>query len=163
MKYYISILLCLFLFQGLLQAQETKFNFNTNIGIGSPILNNGTCYHVGINPSYDINRFIALETQASYIYTNVTGAFLTGAKSTSSTFSLLGGLRVYFAPPEKNLRPYFNFLIGGVYVDENNQNGKTRFLVPNFSTGLFMEYKKIVTGVCYDPFGNAMLKLGYNF
>lgn len=163
MKIIITTILCLIFFHSALHGQDNKLKINANLGIGTPILNGGICYHIGINPSYQITNYFSGETQVSYVFTDVNSAFLTGADSQSSAFNLLVGLRLYFTSPEKNFRPYFNCMLGGIYVNEMNMFGNPNYFGVGYSTGLFIEYNKITSGITFEGEGNIIVKLGYNF
>lgn len=157
---FISFIL-LFVQFSFLTAQESKSAIHVNIGFGGHILDNSTCYHVGINPSYSVTRFLSAEGQLSYVYSDVKGTFLQGYFGNAHTISLLGGGRLYFTNPEKAFRPYVNFMLGGFYLSESLDNGDNEILSLNFSSGVFLEFKKFVGGLCLDPQGNVLLKAGY--
>ena len=73
-------------------AQSKSFRTHANIGISTPILDNGIGFQVGLNPSLRLNKFISAEGQISYNFTKTTGSFLAGKTGKSNSANLLGGL-----------------------------------------------------------------------
>ena len=85
-------LILLLLFFGLINntiAQEKSFEKLVTIGISQPILNNGTGFHVGFNPSFELTKSFSLEGQLSHIYTNIDSYFLSGVFILVKKLSLL--------------------------------------------------------------------------
>jgi len=61
-----------------IQAQESSFRTNATIGIGTPLLDNGTSYFVGVNPHYRVTPHVSIEGQLSFVASIITGTFIIG-------------------------------------------------------------------------------------
>ncbi len=59
-------------------AQQSPFSTSATVGLTSPLLDNGLGIHLGVNPAYALLPHVAVEGQLSYLYTNISGSFLSG-------------------------------------------------------------------------------------
>ena len=146
-------------------SQKSVLSTNVTVGISTPILDNGTGLHVGINPYYAFNRVIGIEGQLSYVHTNITGSFINGKSGYENSFNLLIGGRVYLFPKVRKTKPYLNLLIGGLHNRSFlDPNGLPRTEVSlGASAGLFLEMKRFLIGISADSPSNLILKTGLRF
>jgi len=146
-------------------AQKGTYKTAATIGITTPLLDNGTGFHIAINPIYGIGSHIALEGQVAYGNAKITGSFLSGNQGKLISFNALAGARAYLLSPEKNTRPYLNLLVGGVRLLETRDNqpaGNPDYFF-GFSVGAHVEISKFMVGLSYENFGLVILKAGYHF
>ena len=155
------LLLALFIFssQLTLLAQEEEFYTTPMIGLSSPILDNGTGFYIGVNPSFPLSRFISVESQLSFAYVKIDGSFISGETGSQSNVNALLGGRLYLLSKERKARPYFNLLVGGMY---NSEEDYMEFTFGG-SAGGFVEINKILLGVSVETPGNIIVKAGYIF
>jgi hypothetical protein len=146
------------------QAQQSPFSTSATVGITSPILDNGLGLHLGVNPAYALLPHVAIEGQISYLYTNISGSFLSGNTGFYHAVNTLAGGRFYLHGPEKSTRLYLNLLAGAVYQQETT-NGITRSgaFDLGFSAGAYLQLSKWLLGLSYDTPQNVILKVGYVF
>ena len=124
-------LLFLILFFGLINntiSQDKSFKKLVSVGISQPILNNGTGFHIGFNPSFELTNTFSFEGQLSYIYNNIDSFFLTGDYGSSNDINLLCGGRFYMNSAENKNRFFIK--------------NPPEFLI-NFST-FFYKYNTII-------------------
>lgn len=146
------------------QAQKSTFHTNATLGIGTPILDNGTSYHIGVNPFYELSNHFAVEGQVSFAYSNITGSFLSGDKKKEYSFNALAGPRLFFTKPDKKIRPYINFLLGLNYLDEREgSEAKRTGSNVGFSTGVYVNINQVLVGLSVEAPNLFLLKLGYTF
>ena len=159
-------LILLLLFFGLINnsnAQEKSFEKLVTIGISQPILNNGTGFHVGFNPSYELTNSFSLEGQLSHIYTNIDSYFLSGDYGRSNDVNLLAGGRFYLNSSENKNRFFVNLLLGLNYERDDRLDREIREEYRlGFSVGGYYRFKKINFGLTYDSH-HIVLKCGYSF
>jgi hypothetical protein len=145
-------------------GQQNKFSILANLGVSTPILDNGIGATLGMNPSFRLNKYFSIEGQLSYIYTKTYASFIAGKQGQNNAVNFLAGARLYGNKPGKSIRPYLNLLVGLNYAkDELNGKVFESVLNPGLSTGIFVEFKKIVVGVTFDTPQNLNLKAGYIF
>jgi hypothetical protein len=158
-----ALLIVVLLFSGsLANAQSNNFSTLTTIGISTPIVDNGNGYHLGINPSYLLSNNFSLEGQLSYLYTKISGSFLSGNEGKSNAVNALVGGRLYLTSAAKPTRLYFNLLVGINYNKEEINSIKGDGMInAGFSAGAFVELKKLVLGLSFDTPQNLVLKVGY--
>ncbi len=158
------ILLAILFFATRSNAQSSNFAILPTVGITKPILDAGFGFHVGVNPSYKLINWFAIEGQVSYIYTNITYGFLSGNKGSLKAGNFLAGGRLYLNPNAKHTLFYLNFLAGLNIMKEvsNNITNETEYGF-GLSTGGFVEYKGITVGISLDAPRNLVLKAGYSF
>ena len=159
-------LILLLLFFGLINnsiAQEKSFEKLVTIGISQPILNNGTGFHVGFNPSFELTKSFSVEGQLSHIYTNIDSYFLSGDYGQSSDVNLLCGGRFYLNSHENKNRFFINLLIGLNY-ERDDRFG--REIIEEYSLGFalggYYRFKNINFGLTYDTH-HIVFKCGYSF
>ena len=159
-------LILLLLFFGLINnsnAQEKSFEKLVTIGISQPILNNGTGFHVGFNPSFELTKSFSLEGQLSHIYTNIDSYFLSGDYGRSNDVNLLAGGRFYLNSSENKNRFFINLLLGLNYERDDRLGREIREEYRlGFSVGGYYRFKKINFGLSYDSH-HIVLKCGYSF
>ena len=159
-------LILLLLFFGLINnsnAQEKSFEKLVTIGISQPILNNGTGFHVGFNPSFELTKSFSLEGQLSHIYTNIDSYFLSGDYGRSNDVNLLAGGRFYLNSSENKNRFFVNLLLGLNYERDDRLDREIREEYRlGFSVGGYYRFKKINFGLTYDSH-HIVLKCGYSF
>ena len=159
-------LILLLLFFGLINnsiAQEKSFEKLVTIGISQPILNNGTGFHVGFNPSFELTNSFSLEGQLSHIYTNIDSYFLSGDYGRSNDVNLLAGGRFYLNSSENKNRFFVNLLLGLNYERDDRFDREIREEYRlGFSVGGYYRFKKINFGLTYDSH-HIVLKCGYSF
>ena len=159
-------LILLLLFFGLINnsiAQEKSFEKLVTIGISQPILNNGTGFHVGFNPSFELTNSFSLEGQLSHIYTNIDSYFLSGDYGRSNDVNLLAGGRFYLNSSENKNRFFINLLLGLNYERDDRLDREIREEYRlGFSVGGYYRFKKINFGLTYDSH-HIVLKCGYSF
>jgi hypothetical protein len=158
----IVALLCLFPASG--TYAQTAFSWEISTGITTPILDNGIGFHLGVNPTYNLNEYFALEGQASYLFTRIEDSFLTGEKATVNALNLLAGPRLYILGPDRKVRPFINLLVGGNYQSEQRPSAtsSSEFTL-GFSGGGYVLINQLVLGLSYDTPQNIVLKVGYRF
>jgi len=148
-------------------AQTNDFSITATVGVGTPILDNGIGWHIGVNPGFSVSEYFAVEAQVSYFNTKITGSFLSGDTGKAHAVNGLIGPRLYFTPQDAKVRPYINGLIGGLYNREIKERiGGTSTISEfdiGFSGGAFVEIDKFVVGLSYDTPQNLILKVGYSF
>jgi len=161
-KYILIFVLLLFTFS--IKAQKNNFSSSANIGISTPILDNGIGFHIGLNPAYALHSHFSVEGQISYAYTKISGSFLSGNEGNISSINALAGGRLYFNAEEKTTRFYLNFLLGGNYnveaIDNIDKGGEFGM---GFSGGVFCEWNNLLVGAAYETPQNVVLKIGYIF
>ena len=159
-------LILLLLFFGLINntiSQEKSFEKLVTIGISQPILNNGTGFHVGFNPSFELTKSFSLEGQLSHIYTNIDSYFLSGDYGRSNDVNLLAGGRFYLNSSENKNRFFINLLLGLNYERDDRLGREIREEYRlGFSVGGYYRFKKINFGLTYDTH-HIVLKCGYSF
>ena len=159
-------LILLLLFFGLINntiAQEKSFEKLVTTGISQPILNNGTGFHVGFNPSYELTNSFSLEGQLSHIYTNIDSYFLSGDYGRSNDVNILAGGRFYLNSSENKNRFFINLLFGLNYERDDRLDREIREEYRlGFSAGGYYRFKKINFGLTYDTH-HIVLKCGYLF
>ena len=159
-------LILLLLFFGLINnsiAQEKSFEKLVTIGISQPILNNGTGFHVGFNPSFELTKSFSLEGQLSHIYTNIDSYFLSGDYGRSNDVNMLAGGRFYLNSSENKNRFFINLLLGLNYERDDRVDREIREEYRlGFSVGGYYRFKKINFGLTYDSH-HIVLKCGYSF
>jgi len=159
-------LILLLLFFGLINntiSQEKSFEKLVTIGISQPILNNGTGFHVGFNPSFELTNSFSLEGQLSHIYTNIDSYFLSGDYGRSNDVNLLAGGRFYLNSSENKNRFFINLLLGLNYERDDRLGREIREEYRlGFSVGGYYRFKKINFGLTYDSH-HIVLKCGYSF
>mgnify|MGYP001324908572 CR=1 FL=1 len=159
-------LILLLLFFGLINntiSQEKSFEKLVTIGISQPILNNGTGFHVGFNPSFELTKSFSLEGQLSHIYTNIDSYFLSGDYGRSNDVNLLAGGRFYLNSSENKNRFFVNLLLGLNYERDDRLDREIREEYRlGFSVGGYYRFKKINFGLTYDSH-HIVLKCGYSF
>ena len=160
-----KLILLLFFF-GLINnsiAQEKSFEKLLTIGISQPILNNGTGFHVGFNPSFELTKSFSLEGQLSHIYTNIDSYFLSGDYGRSNDVNILAGGRFYLNSSENKNRFFINLLLGLNYERDDRLDREIREEYRlGFSAGGYYRFKKINFGLTYDTH-HIVLKCGYSF
>ena len=159
-------LILLLLFFGLINnsiAQEKSFEKLVTIGISQPILNNGTGFHVGFNPSFELTKSFSVEGQLSHIYTNIDSYFLSGNYGRSNDVNILAGGRFYLNSSENKNRFFINLLFGLNYERDDRLDREIREEYRlGFSVGGYYRFKKINFGLSYDSH-HIVLKCGYSF
>ena len=159
-------LILLLLFFGLINnsiAQEKSFEKLVTIGISQPILNNGTGFHVGFNPSFELTKSFSLEGQLSHIYTNIDSYFLSGDYGRSNDVNLLAGGRFYLNSSENKNRFFINLLLGLNYERDDRLGREIREEYRlGFAVGGYYRFKKTNFGLTYDTH-HIVFKFGYSF
>lgn len=159
-----KLLLSVLLFLGIYaNAQNEEFLVSPNIGITTPILDNGLGMHLGINSAYLFSSYVAVEGQISYLHTRLSATFLSGKEGNNNSINVLVGGRLYLNSEEKTNRFYFNLLAGGYYEKEKFENNVSRKIAIGFSSGVYLQLKKILLGLSFDTPQNLIFKIGYQF
>ena len=164
MKNYLSniaLILSLLSISMQVKAQNDAFSTQATVGVTSPLLDNGIGFHLGINPAYALSDFVAIEGQLSYIYSRVTGSFLSGRTGNQHAVNLLAGGRVYLISSEKRTHLYVNALLGGNYFQENMTGlSEQQELNLGFSVGAFVGINRLLIGLSFDTPQYVVLKVG---
>ena len=159
-------LILLLLFFGLINntiAQEKSFEKLVTTGISQPILNNGTGFHVGFNPSFELTKSFSVDGQLSHIYTNIDSYFLSGDYGRSNDVNILAGGRFYLNSSENKNRFFINLLLGLNYERDDRLDREIREEYRlGFSAGGYYRFKKINFGLTYDTH-HIVFKCGYSF
>ncbi len=159
-----KLLLFVLLFLGIFANAQTKeFSISPNIGITTPILDNGLGIHLGINSAYLFSSHVAVEGQISYLHTRLSATFLSGKEGKSNSVNVLAGGRLYLNSEEKTNRFYFNLLAGGYYEKEKFENNVAHKFAIGFSSGVYLQLKKVLLGLSFDTPQNVIFKVGYQF
>jgi len=144
-------------------SQDKSFEKLISTGITQPILNNGTGFHIGFNPSFQLTNTFSLEGQLSHIYTNIDSYFLSGDYGQSNDVNLLFGGRLYLNSFENKNRFFINLLIGLNYERDDRLGREIREEYKlGFAVGGYYQFKKINFGLTYDTH-HIVLKCGYSF
>ena len=133
------------------------------MGYALPILDGGNGIHLGLNPSFELSNFFAIETQFSYTYANI-NQFISGNSAKQNSYNGVIGARLYIVEKEKKFRPYLNFLVGVLYSTEEDVNlmQKDTETLLGYSAGIYgLFQKKYVVGIASETPGFFVLKLGY--
>ena len=147
-----------------LWAQKGTTNLMVSLGPSVPVLDGGIGVHLGVNPTLALNNHLAVEGQVSYLYTRITGSFISGKQGTDQTASALAGLRLYVLGPQKIVRPYVSALIGGAFLLEAYDGQEaTRSWVPGLSLGAYVRFQPWTVGLAVESAANVVLKVGYHF
>lgn len=139
-------------------AQKRNFSISPTIGLNSPILDNGSGFHLGLNPAYAVSSRFTIESQISFAYAK-TRQFLSGESDVQEDFNALIGGRLYVRSDEKKVRPYFNLLLGGTL----NRMSDNQEYIFGISTGFFVDIRRFLIGLSFETPGNVILKIGYVF
>ncbi|MFK8009285.1 MAG: hypothetical protein AB8H03_23190 [Saprospiraceae bacterium] len=140
-------------------AQKRNFSISPTIGLNIPILDNGSGFHIGINPAFSVSSRFAIECQFSYAYVKVNDSFISGESGSQENFNALLGGRFYLLSDKKKIRPYFNLLLGGTL---NRETDYEEYLL-GVSTGFFVDFNRLLAGLSFETPGNIILKIGYAF
>ena len=159
-------------------AQNNSFEKLVTVGISQPILNNGTGFHIGFNPSFELTKSFSIDGQLSHIYTNIDSYFLSGDYGRSNDLNLLIGGRLYLnskfryrhktdlnniaLTKEKNPNRFFINLLLGLNYERDDRLGREirEEYRLGFSIGGYYRFKKINFGLTYDSH-HIVLKCGY--
>jgi len=160
----LAIIVFLTLVGTIANAQTNNFSSTVTLGVGVPILDGGIGGHIGFNPSLSISEYFAAEGQISYANIRVNSTFLSGKTGTIHSVNALVGPRLYFTAQDAKVRPYINFLIGGLYNSEviDNIDSDSEFGF-GYSGGAFVKINQFVLGLSYDTPQNLIFKVGYTF
>ena len=163
---FIGFFMLLLLFTNQLDAQDKKLSILPNIGASTVFLDGGWGIHLGVNPSFEINKRFSAEGQVSYLHTRISDAFLTGETGKVNAFNALVGARFYLNSENKPTRFYVNLLTGLNYTNEINNpddSASINGFTWGWSGGVFVDINRLVVGLSYDTPQNAIIKLGYSF
>ena len=142
-------------------AQNNSFEKLVTVGISRSILNNGTGFHFGFNPSLELTKSLYLEGQLSHVFTNIDSYFLSGDYGRSNDINLLIGSRFYLNSSENKNRFFINFLLGLNYERDDRLGREIREEYRlGFSIGGYYRFKKINLGLTYDSH-HIVFKCGY--
>ena len=157
----ITLLLFSFSLINIIIAQNNSFEKLVTVGVSQPILNNGTGFHIGFNPSFELTKSFSIDGQLSHICTNIDSYFLSGDYGRSNDINLLIGSRFYLNSSENKNRFFINFLLGLNYERDDRLGREIReeYRV-GFSIGGYYRFKKINLGLTYDSH-HIVLKCGY--
>ena len=159
----ITLLLFSFSLINIIIAQNNSFEKLVTVGVSQPILNNGTGFHIGFNPSFEFTKSFSIDGQLSHIYTNIDSYFLSGDYGRSNDINLLIGSRFYLNSSENKNRFFINFLLGLNYERDDRLGREIREEYRlGFSVGGYYRFKKINFGLTYDTH-HIVLKFGYSF
>ena len=157
----ITLLLFSFSLINIIIAQNNSFEKLVTVGVSQPILNNGTGFHIGFNPSFELTKSFSIDGQLSQIYTNIDSYFLSGDYGRSNDINLLIGSRFYLNSSENKNRFFINFLLGLNYERDDRLGREIREEYRlGFSIGGYYRFKKINLGLTYDSH-HIVLKCGY--
>lgn len=163
MRYLIFLFTILF-FANHTKAQDSKFSVSPTIGVNVPLLDGGFGFHLGVNPHVKLTQHLSAEAQVSYLYTSISSSFLSGYSGSINALNTLTGLRLYINPETRKTRFFLNLLAGMNYTKEKlngiEYEGEFNF---GFSTGLFVEYNRMIFGISSETPENLVLKTGFSF
>lgn len=135
------------------------------IGYALPILDGGNGIHLGVNPSFELSQYFAVEAQLSYTYAKI-NKFISGEPAKQNSYNGVAGVRLYIVESEKSFRPYINFLVGILYSIENDPNlmEKSTETLLGYSAGIHcLIDEKYTIGLASETPGFFVLKVGYQF
>lgn len=160
----IIVMMFLALVGTIANAQNNNFSTTATLGIGTPLLDNGLGFHIGVNPSFSVSEYFAVEGQLSYVNTSIKSSFLSGDTGKVHSVNGLVGSRLYFTPQDAKVRPYINALVGGLYNHEvmDRIDSEPEFRL-GFSGGAFVKIDRFVVGLSFDTPENVIFKAGYTF
>ena len=145
-------------------ATAQGFSVAGTVGYAVPILDNGSGFHVGVNPFYDIGNYFAVEGQVSYARVEVNGGFLSGEQSIDKSFNVLAGPRLYFTSPARKVRPFINALFGlNSFNSERINRDDVQNSMLGISVGAYANIRQFVVGLALETDGLVALKAGYAF
>lgn len=162
-KRYFFLLFLAILGTSVACAQSKKFSAYATAGPLVQVLDSGVGFHVGVQPYYALWRYVGIEGLANYSYTKIKGSFIAGQTGKETNVNLLLGARVYFMPPEKRNRLFFNVLFGQGYTTEVlNGTKKTPSWESAGSFGLYYQPGRFLIGAGGESQGYFFLRLGVN-
>ena len=106
MKLSIRAIIVLLFFANITFGQK---HLTTTVGYALPILDGGNGIHLGLNPSYDLSQFFAIEGQLSYTYARI-NKFISGERANQNSYNAVAGGRLYIVDAEKSFQPYICLL-----------------------------------------------------
>ena len=158
----IRIIAALLLFANITFSQN---HVATTIGYALPILDGGNGIHLGLNPSFELSQFFAVEGQLSYTYAKI-NKFISGESAKQNSYNGVVGGRLYILEADKSFRPYLNFMVGILYSTEDDPNlmEKSTETLLGYSAGVHcLIENKYVIGLASETPGFFVLKVGYQF
>jgi len=145
-------------------AQDSGIDLFVHGAITTPILDNGTGFSLGLNPSKDLNRFIKAEMQINYNYTTISSSFVSGRTGSVNSGNVLVGGRLSFMPSEKPNRIYVNALIGANLSREMKDGLETQDdLLFGLSSGVYVKLKQFAVGAGVEAPAYFFVRAGYTF
>jgi hypothetical protein len=160
----LTLLIVLFSYTNPLFGQTDNWQFQPNLGLSTPVLDNGVGVQLGINPSYSLSSRFKLEGQLSFNYSWISGAFLSGGQSYVYAVNSLVGTAFYLNAEERQNRFYLNLLLGANYYQEfENAMRSEPFFQLGYSIGFYADFNKLILGLAFESPAYPLLKLGYRF
>lgn len=143
--------------------QPQRFILTPNVGLTTPILDNGLGIMGALNLEGRALEYVSGEGQLSFSYNRIQASFLRGEKGHRRGASFLLGPRIYFNSTEWRNRFYVNFLFGGTYRNDQQEN-KSDFkaLVFGHSFGLYWSREKFNLGLSLDSYAIYALRIGWS-
>ena len=160
----VNFLLILLFVAATVKSQKTnQFRFTPNIGITTPILDNGLGVLTALNIEGRALEYVSGEGQISYSYNRIHSSFLRGEKGHRRGFNVLLGPRFYFNSSEHANRFYVNLLFGGIYRNDTQEN-RSDFKAVAFghSFGLYWSNEKLILGGSFDSYALFSLRVGWS-
>lgn len=147
------------------QLRDVRLALLGGIGFEDISLTADKNLHLSVNPFVPIVDMFSLEGQVGFSQTSLGSVFRRSEPAFGRYLNAMVGPRVYFAGQRSVISPYFNFLIGGVHIREQNQNQEMETTWKfEYSLGFYYEFPKMLLGVTYDaqPMQNLFtVKVGY--
>lgn len=157
---FLLLSLCLGLSMNI-QAQGQPYAVTPQLGVVFPILDEGTGFHVGINPTARLLSWLSAEGQLSFRTTRITGEFLSGKPRIPKSLNAaqaMGGLRLYMNRERNKYRPFLNVLLGLGYIQET---GLESSIDGAATYGIFVQGPHLMGGLSIETQGALLFKLGY--
>lgn len=144
-------------------GQEKKIEFSITAGYANRLAiqqfdRTGNGFHLGANMYKRSAERITTDAQLSLNFTDLKSS-LTNILMVNALY----GVRYYFSKPENDKRFFFNALLGPALRHESGDDFIETLIDFGYSTGLFLESKRLLFGVSLDAPQNLIFKVGYSF
>lgn len=143
--------------------ENTSWHVTPQIGLTSPILDNGYGFFVAAQVEKPLNKWVSGEMQLSFSYNRITAAFLNGEQGHQRAINWVLGPRIYFNSKDRLNTFFGNALFGAVRVTEiYDPPFKSQLLSLGHSIGLFWSRKRHLLGVSFDSYGLMSIRYGFS-
>lgn len=144
-------------------AQEKEMEFVLTAGFAKRLAieqfgSTGQGFHLGVNMYKRDGERLTTDAQLSLNYVN-----LDNSSTNVLMVNALYGVRYYFSKLENDTRLFFNVLIGPAFKNESGDDFIESLIDFGYSSGFYIESKKLVFGVSLDAPQNLVFKVGLKF